>query len=285
MFSVLAIICLVVSTILMGGAYVLMEIQKNRDKEDLINEVRTNKGVIADYKEENVRLIRDQLNIYRNTLEQWAAKQIPPPPEFLQQQQQTLSNLAKDTEEWAKSISKVKGMEKEKHDLEKLALEARAAELDAKLRPYLLPVVSTFKEVTAALNKEKAFGGDIKLEVFEIKNPIVTISTEYAPGGRSKQPFLSVSFSKGGVWHIELLSLLIRNNESTKGVNIALINSNIGFSLFVEENGKYTFQPRGDSLKGWPEQLMGKSGDVKFLHEVVKCIFQRELSLNYNPTP
>ena len=89
MFSVLAIICLVVSTILMGGAYVLMEIQKNRDKEDLINEVRTNKGVIADYKEENVRLIRDQLNIYRNTLEQWAAKQIPPPPEFLQQQQQT----------------------------------------------------------------------------------------------------------------------------------------------------------------------------------------------------
>lgn len=244
---------------------------QEKDKKELLKEIRKSND------------IRNEVSkIYRETLEKIVAGKIPTPPDFLHNQEELLEAFRKDTEKWAESIGELKGIEKDRFELEYLVLEARAAQIDPKLRPFIQPVASSFKEVVSALNKADVYGGEIKIEVFELKDPIMYASTKFKPHGRSAQKFIYIIFPNGRHWPINLTSSVITPDtpeDFQGGVSIMSRIGKLNFSIDVLMNGKYHFST-GRPSEGWPISLAGKTGDVDFLRDVVKCIFQRDLTLN-----
>ncbi len=249
--------------------YVCMEkhirSSQEKDKKELLKEIRKSNAAMDNFSK-----------VYRETLEKVVAGKIPAPPDFLHNQKQLLGDFSKDTEEWAKSVGGLKGMEKDKFELEYLALEARAAQIDAKLRPFIQPVASSFKEVVSALNKANVYGGEIKIEVFKLKDPIMYASTKFKPHRRSAQKFMHIVFPDGRQWSIDLTSSIVTSDTPEDFQGGVSIMSRIGkhnFSIDVLMNGKYHFSAEKLSLAG-------KTGDVDFLQDVVKCIFQKDITLN-----
>ncbi|MCQ9206873.1 MAG: hypothetical protein NG740_03215 [Omnitrophica bacterium] len=250
------------------------------------NATEEQKTTLAKYKKEDMaerkRQADEYISTYRDTLNKIIKGEIPMPPNFVSEQKRNFEAYTKDIEAWARELGSLRGVEREKLELDHLALEARAAQIDAQIRPHIKPVITTFGEVISVLNKEKSFGGKIKLEVLEIKNTVVTVHSPYKRGGRSTQDFMRISFPNGKQWGIVLLSICVSPDAlegMQKGLNVLIRAERIGASIFIERDGIYRFSPRGDSVTKWPDEISNKTGGIGFLQTVVKNLFQQEMML------
>lgn len=251
--------------------------------------------VIEGYKNSNIEFLKGQAQTYRETLDKIINREIPMPPDFAAQQEKVLLSSVENIEEWAKSLNSLKGMGKEQIELEYTALKARAEMLEPKLESLVKPVLTLFQEVVSAINKERAFGGDISLKTLNA-NPVLIIimnprngqtttlqDEKYSSDDSSK--LMEFTLPNGNsLWEISLRPATLYVHSSTADKDQC---TKIYIKRFQSNGGSYVIIPRQDNTyetgatfsSEWGKDFLNKTGDKDFLRKFIQKLFEEEIKL------